>query len=53
MQRGGSVALAAGAHVQREAQVEHEPHRTGVPVVGGFDQDPVADYGEPDWVASA
>ncbi len=47
VQRGRPVGLAAGVYVQREAQVEHEPHRLGVPVIGGFDQDPVVVGGEP------
>jgi len=46
VQRGGPVVLL-GPGAGREPQVEHEPNRLGVAVVGGVGQDPVILGGEP------
>ena len=51
MQCGGPVALAVGVYVRREVQVEHEPHRLGVPVIGGLDQGPIVAMGS--WAAAS
>jgi hypothetical protein len=45
VQRGGSVDSVSG--VGREAEVEHEPDRLGVTVVGGLDERSVIGFGEP------
>ena len=46
MQRGGPV-VRLGPGAGREPQVEHEPDRLGVAVVGGVSQDPVILGDEP------
>ena len=45
MQRGGAVVLLR-AGVRRETEVQHEPDRLGVPMIGGVGQDPVLPGGE-------